>query len=173
VASESKTSSRRRRRTKAKQPRCECIFDWGVELALLPDGSAVAWARHEWPRCPLAAPPSEEEQASVQPHPTTARASAPRPPKRAAAAPHEERWRTTSAIETVLSAVELVTDRAPRRVGEGRYMALCRAHADRRASLSIRDTSERVLLHCFAGCATEAVLDALRLGWPDLFENRR
>jgi hypothetical protein len=76
-------------------------------------------------------------------------------------------------IESMLRAVEQVTDRAPRRAGEGRWMALCPAHDDRNPSLSIRETRDRVLIHCFAGCPTEAVLDALRLGWGDLFEAER
>ena len=75
-----------------------------------------------------------------------------------------------SAIETVLHAAEQVSERAPKRVGPDRWMALCPAHADRNPSLSIRAQHERVLLHCFGGCETTAVLEALRLDWPDLFE---
>jgi putative DNA primase/helicase len=78
-----------------------------------------------------------------------------------------------SAIESVLRAVEQITDRAPKRVGEDRWMALCPAHDDRNPSLSIREARGKALVHCFAGCSTEAVLEALRLRWTDLFEADR
>ncbi len=46
----------------------------------------------------------------------------------------------------------------------------CPAHADRRASLSVRRTADgKTLVHCHAGCSTEAVLAALGLQWVDLF----
>jgi len=44
----------------------------------------------------------------------------------------------------------------------GGYVARCVAHADRNASLSIRETENgRVLFHCFAGCEYSAIRDAL------------
>lgn len=47
--------------------------------------------------------------------------------------------------------------------------ARCTAHDDRRASLSIsRGDDGRVLLHCHAGCAPEAVLAAAGLTMADL-----
>ena len=50
------------------------------------------------------------------------------------------------------------------------YLALCPAHDDHHPSLSIRGADDgRILLHCWAGCQTAAVLDALGLTWPDLF----
>ena len=52
----------------------------------------------------------------------------------------------------------------------GRYMAKCPAHSDAAPSLSIglgRDG--RILLHCFAGCSTEDILDAVGLKKRDLF----
>src|SRR5690606_21270214 len=45
-------------------------------------------------------------------------------------------------------------------------------HADGRPSLSVREGSDgRALVHCFAGCAVEAVLDALDLALADLFDD--
>jgi hypothetical protein len=56
----------------------------------------------------------------------------------------------------------------------GGYVALCPAHADRRPSLSInRGEDGRILLHCWAGCPTSAVLAAAGLSWSDLFPARR
>lgn len=54
--------------------------------------------------------------------------------------------------------------------GHGHYMAKCPAHMDADPSLSIglgRDG--RVLIHCFAGCRTEDVLNAVGLSKRDLF----
>ena len=53
--------------------------------------------------------------------------------------------------------------------GPGRWYALCPAHADRSPSLSVRDTGERILIHCFAGCAAEDILAAIGMTWRDLF----
>jgi putative DNA primase/helicase len=44
----------------------------------------------------------------------------------------------------------------------GGYVALCPAHDDRNASLSIRGTEEgRAMFHCFAGCSYAAIINAL------------
>lgn len=53
--------------------------------------------------------------------------------------------------------------------GEGKYMARCPAHEDNSASLSI-GTGEggRVLLKCFAGCDTQAIVGALGIQMSDL-----
>ncbi len=55
-----------------------------------------------------------------------------------------------------------------RRSGSG-YVAHCPAHRDRRPSLSVSEGEDgRVLLHCHAGCSTEAVVGALGLRLADL-----
>lgn len=41
-------------------------------------------------------------------------------------------------------------------------MCRCPAHGDRTPSLSVRLGRRRLLFHCFAGCETRAILDALR-----------
>jgi len=51
----------------------------------------------------------------------------------------------------------------------GGWMARCPAHKDKNPSLSVREEKGLVLLHCFAGCATEAVCDALKIRVRDLF----
>ena len=53
----------------------------------------------------------------------------------------------------------------------GRWLALCPAHADRGASLSIRETPKGMLLHCFAGCSIEAICSALEITKRDLFKH--
>lgn len=58
-----------------------------------------------------------------------------------------------------------------RQSGAGRWIARCPAHEDRSPSLSVREVEDgRTLLHCFAGCETEAVLSAVGLTLGDLFE---
>ena len=58
-----------------------------------------------------------------------------------------------------------------RRTGADKWMACCPAHDDKSPSLSIRLTDDRILLHCFAGCSAEAVLDALGLKFSDLYDD--
>jgi hypothetical protein len=54
--------------------------------------------------------------------------------------------------------------------GAGRWKARCPAHDDRSPSLSIREGDDgRVLVHCHAGCATAAILEAAGLCLRDLF----
>lgn len=56
-----------------------------------------------------------------------------------------------------------------RHTGGDRWMACCSAHDDRHPSLSIRFESDRILIHCFAGCSTTDVLEAVGLTLADLF----
>jgi DNA primase len=53
--------------------------------------------------------------------------------------------------------------------GEGKYMSLCPSHEDKDLSLSITSDKEKILVHCFAGCSTESVLQSLGLNVTDLF----
>jgi len=56
-----------------------------------------------------------------------------------------------------------------RRSGKG-WIARCPAHEDRTASLSIGEgDDDRVLVHCFGGCAAADVLAAIGLSIADLF----
>ncbi len=54
--------------------------------------------------------------------------------------------------------------------GQSKWLARCPAHDDSHPSLSIRALDDgRVLLHCWSGCETEAVLSAIGLTFSDLF----
>jgi hypothetical protein len=53
--------------------------------------------------------------------------------------------------------------------GNGKWMARCPAHSDNSPSLSVSDTEDKVLLHCFAGCKIEDVTAAMRINVSDLF----
>lgn len=56
-----------------------------------------------------------------------------------------------------------------RKNGRG-FVARCPAHEDRSPSLSCSQLDDgRILMHCFAGCGTDAVLGALGLELTDLF----
>ena len=59
-----------------------------------------------------------------------------------------------------------------RNTGPDRWVAKCPAHEDRSPSLSITDREGRVLLHCFGGCETEAVLGAVGLRFSDIMPER-
>jgi 5S rRNA maturation endonuclease (ribonuclease M5) len=66
-------------------------------------------------------------------------------------------------IDDILSRLE-----GARPKGSG-WIALCSAHEDRNASLSIHEHDGKILLKCFAGCSTEAILAAMGLQMSDLF----
>jgi hypothetical protein len=67
-------------------------------------------------------------------------------------------------IETLLARLEKV-----RKAGKG-FSACCPAHDDKTASLAITEVQDRILIHCFAGCAPASVLAAVGLELADLFE---
>lgn len=57
-----------------------------------------------------------------------------------------------------------------RSTGRDRWIAKCPAHDDRSPSMTVRQLPDgRTLMHCFAGCETAAILDALGLTFSDLF----
>lgn len=71
-------------------------------------------------------------------------------------------------IESLLERLENV-----KKTGPGRYVARCPAHADRIASLAIREGDDGVILiHCFAQCPAAAVLAAAGLDFDALFPER-
>jgi hypothetical protein len=67
-------------------------------------------------------------------------------------------------VESILAKLSRV-----RREGNG-WKALCPAHPDKNPSLSVRQADGKVLIHCHAGCSTEAILTVLRIEARDLFE---
>lgn len=66
-------------------------------------------------------------------------------------------------VDELLSKLQRV-----KKAGDG-WSASCPAHEDTKASLSISLKDDKILLHCFAGCSVEAVLQALKLEMKDLF----
>lgn len=60
-----------------------------------------------------------------------------------------------------------------KRIGVDRWLALCPAHGDKRPSLAVREIDgDRILVKCFAGCATADVLAAIGLDFDALFPSR-
>ena len=67
-------------------------------------------------------------------------------------------------VEKLLTRLEKVKGR------NGSWTACCPAHEDKGPSLAVRENEDgRILLHCFAGCETANVLDAIGMDMTDLF----
>ncbi len=49
------------------------------------------------------------------------------------------------------------------------WSAKCPAHDDKQNSLSIKEDKTEILIHCFAGCPTESIVNAIGLNLGDLF----
>jgi len=72
-------------------------------------------------------------------------------------------------LATVLDALEKI-GHAPHPTGPDQWEARCPSHDDNTPSLSIKDTPNQVLVHCFAHCDTEHdVMPALGLPMSALF----
>lgn len=76
-----------------------------------------------------------------------------------------------------MTPVELLLSRLQKVKGRnGSWTACCPAHNDKGPSLAVREADDgRVLLHCFAGCETLSVVQALGMDMTDLFppDNKR
>jgi hypothetical protein len=72
------------------------------------------------------------------------------------------------SIENLLSRLRKV-----KKTGQGRWLACCPAHDDRSPSLSVKLESDgRILIHDFAGCSVEEILDSVGLTFDELFPER-
>jgi len=70
-----------------------------------------------------------------------------------------------SSIDKLLDQLEGLKQSVP-----GKWIARCPAHEDRSPSLAIRELPDgRILLYCFGGCETQAILSAMQLQFADLF----
>jgi len=76
---------------------------------------------------------------------------------------------TDVSLQEFLSRVNQV-----KYIGSNKYMAECPAHQDKEPSLSITTGDDgRVLVKCFAGCSTEAIVEAIGIEMKDLFPPRQ
>src|SRR5262245_35209363 len=71
-----------------------------------------------------------------------------------------------SAAERVLPLLDQV-----RPCGQDSWRALCPSHRGRSPSLSIRGTDDRLLLHCWAGCAVGDICSSIGITVADLFND--
>lgn len=56
--------------------------------------------------------------------------------------------------------------------GPDKWLARCPAHDDRSPSLGIKLADDKVLLHCFAGCTVDDILQSIGLQMSDLFPEK-
>lgn len=77
-------------------------------------------------------------------------------------------------VDTVPRKLNQIFDRLShvKATGQGKWLARCPAHDDRSPSLAIREVDDRILIHCFSGCAVSQVLVAMGLQMTDLFPDR-
>jgi hypothetical protein len=71
-------------------------------------------------------------------------------------------------INKVLSCLDQV-----RGTGPDKWIACCPAHDDKTPSLTIKDTGDRILMHCFVGCHISDIVAAIGLGLHDLFADSK
>ena len=73
-----------------------------------------------------------------------------------------------------MSAANLISRlQSVKETGRAKWLARCPVHEDKRPSLCVSETTDgRVLLHCWAGCATYDVLKVLGLEWADVMPER-
>ena len=70
-----------------------------------------------------------------------------------------------SPAEILLSRLDRVAQR-----GEGRWLACCPAHFDRKPSLAVKETADGTLLvKCWSGCCVSEIVEAMGLKLKDLF----
>lgn len=53
-----------------------------------------------------------------------------------------------------------------------KWMACCPAHNDKSPSLSIAYKDGKILLHCFSGCSSLQVINALGIDFSELFDEK-
>ncbi|NCT90130.1 AAA family ATPase [Cellulomonas sp. APG4] len=77
------------------------------------------------------------------------------------------------ARATAMEKVAGALDRLGIEHGEDIGKVLCPAHEDVKPSLSVAQGEKGVVMACFAGCATEAVVKALGLKMSDLYDRKK
>ncbi len=56
--------------------------------------------------------------------------------------------------------------------GNNKWLACCPAHQDRSPSLAIKHVDDKILLHCFAGCSVQEVVESIGLTLADLMPDQ-
>lgn len=58
-----------------------------------------------------------------------------------------------------------------KKIGQNSYQCKCSGHRDDKASLTITEEDNKILMHCHAGCDTVSILNAVGLTEKDLFNS--
>lgn len=67
------------------------------------------------------------------------------------------------SFEALLSRLTKVRGRS------GNFVACCPAHEDSSPSLSVKQQDGKIIMHCFAGCSVENIVNAVGMNMTDLF----
>ena len=67
-------------------------------------------------------------------------------------------------VEKILERLQKV-----RKKGHNTWIACCPAHNDKSPSLTIKETADKVLVHCFCGCSAVDIMSAIGLDMTDLY----
>ena len=75
----------------------------------------------------------------------------------------------TNNLEIIISKLKNVKE-----IREGEYQACCPAHDSKNEqSLTLKQVDDKIIIHCFAGCTPEAILQSIGLSMSDLFIKRK
>ncbi len=58
-----------------------------------------------------------------------------------------------------------------RKIGDASYQCRCPTHTDKKASLTVTEKEDKILIYCHAGCRTYDILNELGLKMSDLYKN--
>lgn len=73
------------------------------------------------------------------------------------------------SIDNILSRLKKV-----KKTGPDRWLACCPAHEDKTPSMAIRELGDgQILIHDFAGCSVEAILESVGLTFDDIFPEKQ
>jgi len=71
-------------------------------------------------------------------------------------------------VDHILDQLESV-----RRIKPDQWVACCPAHEDSTPSLAIRDTGDKLLMRCYAGCTFQEIADALGMHPREFFRDSK
>lgn len=67
------------------------------------------------------------------------------------------------SLDILLSRLTKVKGRA------GNFVACCPAHDDSSPSLAVKEQDGKIILHCFAGCSVQSIVESVGMEMTDLF----
>jgi hypothetical protein len=70
-------------------------------------------------------------------------------------------------IDYILNKLEKV-----KTLKDNKWVACCPAHNDKSPSLAIAYKDGKILLHCFSGCSSSQIINALGIDFSDLFDEK-